>query len=262
MKRQPLVSIVITSFNNSDHIEAAIQSAVSQRYRNIEVIVVDDCSSDGSVELLKRRFSSLQLHVNQENYGVSVARNIGYEMANGEYVTQLDGDDIFHPLKIEREVQVACEKPGSIVASSTFIFNEDCEIEYDVGERCEEEVDYKKVKFWKLKYRLGQFGRDWLIPAELAKAVKYDEKRNLYEDWQVKIRLALCAEVFMLNSIGTYYRQTLSGLSSKSGVAHKEALFSVFEATFTGEPIRMQLFKGLQELRELKSNLSACCRVK
>lgn len=93
----PLVSIVITSYNKENFIIESIKSAIYQTYQNIEIIVVDDASSDNSLEKIIDFVSNqpkIRIVCNQSNKGVIFCRNIGISKSKGKYILPLDGDDI------------------------------------------------------------------------------------------------------------------------------------------------------------------------
>jgi glycosyltransferase involved in cell wall biosynthesis len=92
MQKKPLVSIIIPCYNREGLIGDAIESCLRQTYENIEIIVVDDGSTDDSIKLIQSYGSQLKL-ITQPNQGVSVARNTGLNNASGEYVIMLDSDD-------------------------------------------------------------------------------------------------------------------------------------------------------------------------
>ncbi|MGC8490554.1 MAG: glycosyltransferase family 2 protein [Syntrophobacteraceae bacterium] len=94
-------SIVITSYNQRDFIRDAVESALSQRSSLREVIVVDDGSKDGSIEILKRYGNSIRLLELAENRGAIEARNRGAALAAGDYIIFLDGDDLFAPWALD-----------------------------------------------------------------------------------------------------------------------------------------------------------------
>ena len=104
----PRVSVVIPAFNRGQYISCAIKSVLQQTYRDIEIIVCDDGSTDNTAEVVK----SIQieadlpiiLEVLPQNYGVSAARNRGIFLARGEYIAFLDSDDSWKPEKIEKQV--------------------------------------------------------------------------------------------------------------------------------------------------------------
>jgi len=103
---RPLVSILINNHNYAAFLEEAIESALAQTYRPIEVIVVDDGSVDGSREILKRyeRQGNITL-ILKENEGQASAFNAGFESAQGEILCLLDSDDRFKPHKVKKVVE-------------------------------------------------------------------------------------------------------------------------------------------------------------
>ena len=104
-----LVSIIITCFNQEKYITEAIMSAVKQTYKNIEIVVIDDCSSDSSLNIvhnLEKQYSNIVVLKNDVNKGVVYSRNRAIDTAKGEYVLPLDGDDTIEPTYIEKAVNV------------------------------------------------------------------------------------------------------------------------------------------------------------
>jgi len=99
----PLASIIIPVYNDEKHVARAIESALNQTMREIEVIVVDDGSTDGTSEVLKRYESRIKI-IRQENKGVATARNAGFRASGGQYISFLDSDDIIMPNKTELQV--------------------------------------------------------------------------------------------------------------------------------------------------------------
>ncbi len=101
LKNRPKVSIIMPSYNRSEVILSAIHSVLRQKYKNYELIVVDDGSTDQTETLLKQEFEHLlgnKLHYYKiEKSGVSKARNFGLQKASGEYVAYLDTDNVWRP---------------------------------------------------------------------------------------------------------------------------------------------------------------------
>ncbi len=105
MKNEPLVSVVITNYNGENYIEAAIESVLNQTWKNWELIIVDDASTDRSLDRIRRYADDrIRLLVNSENLRVSAARNRGWNAAGGAYIATLDGDDVWKPEKLEKQV--------------------------------------------------------------------------------------------------------------------------------------------------------------
>lgn len=106
----PLVTIIIPSYNRAHIITTAVKSALEQTYKNIEVIVVDDGSVDNTEEVLRTAFPDdlrLRYYRHSPNRGGNYARNRGIDLARGEYVTFLDSDDTYLPTKVEKQVAAA-----------------------------------------------------------------------------------------------------------------------------------------------------------
>jgi glycosyltransferase involved in cell wall biosynthesis len=100
-----LVSVIIPTYNREGTILRALESAWAQTYRDLEIIVVDDGSTDGTLEVLRPLGSRIRLH-RQVNRGPSAARNAGTSLARGEFIAFLDSDDVWAPTKIERQVEL------------------------------------------------------------------------------------------------------------------------------------------------------------
>lgn len=99
---KPLISVIIPNYNYERYLREAVDSALRQTYDNVEIIVVDDGSADGSREIIESyggRINALY----QENQGVSAARNNGAARGSGEYIAFLDADDIWKPDKLTRQ---------------------------------------------------------------------------------------------------------------------------------------------------------------
>lgn len=109
-----LVSVVIPAYNAEKTVMGSVRSALDQTYTNVEVIVIDDCSKDGTYELLleaAEKDERLKVYKNEENSGVSETRNRGVGLAKGEYVALLDSDDVWRVDKLERQMSLAEKHP-------------------------------------------------------------------------------------------------------------------------------------------------------
>lgn len=102
---RPTVSVVITTYNRAELCVRAVESALAQTYPNLEIIVVDDGSRDGTSERLRARFGTAITLISQENRGVSAARNAGVAASSGTLVALLDSDDYWRPEKTEEQVR-------------------------------------------------------------------------------------------------------------------------------------------------------------
>ncbi len=109
MNARGKVSVIIPNYNYANYVGQAIESVLSQTYRNIEVIVVNNGSTDNSLEVLEKYREKIVL-VDQENLGQSGSRKSGLSRATGEYISFLDADDFWEPEKIERQIALFSNK--------------------------------------------------------------------------------------------------------------------------------------------------------
>lgn len=118
----PLVSVIIPTYNRRRYLAEALESVWSQTYRQVEVIVVDDGSTDGTGAWLETYAHRERLrYLYQPNQGVSAARNQGIRLARGKYLAFLDSDDLFEPYKLEKQVAYLEEHPGTGLVHSHYL---------------------------------------------------------------------------------------------------------------------------------------------
>lgn len=123
MKNLPLVSVIIPVYNCAKYLAEALDSVFAQTYRPLEVIVVDDGSTDGSSDIV-RNYPEVQ-YFYQSNQGVSVARNVALAAAKGEFIAFLDGDDTWKPNKLSIQIEYMLEHfDVGITATHAFNFLE------------------------------------------------------------------------------------------------------------------------------------------
>jgi glycosyltransferase involved in cell wall biosynthesis len=118
----PEFSVIITCHDQALFIQDAVNSALAQSYKAREVIVVDDASSDGSVDILKAFGNSLRLICAPKNIGANPARNLGASIAGGDYLVFLDGDDLLSPWALSTYKTVISDSQAPILLSRLFFF--------------------------------------------------------------------------------------------------------------------------------------------
>ena len=111
-KVKGLVSIIMPSYNTADYIEETIQSVLEQTYTNWELLIIDDCSSDSTIQILEKyQDARIKIFVNEQNSGAAVSRNRALREANGQWIAFLDSDDLWNPEKLEKQISFM-EKNG------------------------------------------------------------------------------------------------------------------------------------------------------
>lgn len=126
----PTTSVVMPAYNAERYIEAAIRSVMAQTVTDWELIVVDDCSRDGTaaiVERLAREDGRIRLFRNPQNLGVAATRNAGLSYCKGRYIALLDSDDIWRNEKLSKQIETAEGTDADIVYCSYGIIDENGE---------------------------------------------------------------------------------------------------------------------------------------
>lgn len=124
---RPIVSVIMPAYNSEQHIASAIRSVLCQTIDNLELIIIDDCSEDSTVDIVRRiesEDSRVKLYCNSRNMGAAATRNYGLDVCKGEYVALLDSDDIWYPTKLEVQLALAVHESADIVYCSYEIINE------------------------------------------------------------------------------------------------------------------------------------------
>ncbi|MGL6115423.1 MAG: glycosyltransferase family 2 protein [Cetobacterium sp.] len=141
-----MISIITPSYNSKEYILETIKSVQNQSYKNWEMIIIDDCSRDGTLELLEileKEDSRIKILKNTENKGPGFCRNLGFKVASGEYICLLDSDDLWEEEKLEKQLQFMMEKNCSLSHSAYGFIDESGNKIKDVD--ISEVLDYKKL---------------------------------------------------------------------------------------------------------------------
>lgn len=217
------ISVVITAYNLENFIEKCLSSVLNQTYKNLEVIVVNDCSTDGTMNIVNSYTTDNRLIIinHEENLGAGWSRRHGIEASTGEYVITVDGDDWLGEDFIEKLVDNANETNADIVSGGmTVVHNE----EYQEIKRFLPmiSVGFKKIKDYDNKKII--FLANKLVKRHLYDVVKYSTRRYC-EDTPVILPLLYYANmVSYADTQGYFYRQHQDSLCHKVN-AFEDALF-------------------------------------
>lgn len=121
-----LISLIIPVYNVEKYLSKCLDSVVNQTYKNIEIIIINDGSTDSSLQICqeyKKKYSTIRL-INQENNGIAAVRNIGLKEASGKYITFIDSDDYIDLDMIEKLYYFCKEKNADLVCCGTYYENE------------------------------------------------------------------------------------------------------------------------------------------
>lgn len=219
MKNAVLISILIPLYNAEKWIEQTIQSAINQTYTNIEVIIVDDGSTDNSLKIAKKYESQKVKVYTQKNAGGSAARNKAFELSKGDYIQYLDADDILHPQKIKNQINFLKTQPKAIASGRFGIFF--TSINNSIFPVDEGFTNYETPIDWLIKanWNKAMFPPIvWLTPRIIIdQAGKWNEKLTYNDDTEFFCRVLLKAKsiVYCEDSISYYRRGITSSIGSQ-----------------------------------------------
>ncbi len=232
-RENTLISIIIPNYNNERYLSQCLENCINQTYKNIEIIIVDDCSTDNSLKLIEsyiQKDNRIKLIINETNQKVSKTRDIGIRNSNGEWITTLDSDDFYYSdEKIEKEVDLLSKNnfDKSIIAFSKTIRIDSS------GKNILSIMNKDRIKegdiFDFMISRSCAIPRDFLFSKKLYFEVGgFDFNIPIYEDWDLKLRLSKLASFYLSDSHGTAYRQHNNGLSSAKQTYHHEWILKIF----------------------------------
>lgn len=220
----PLVSVIVTAYNMSKYITNTIHSIKAQTYKNIELVVVEDCSTDNTLEIIKQ-FDDIHIVQNEKNVGAGMSRRIGIDASKGDFIILIDGDDWITSNFIEALVENQKETGAEIVSGGITIIKNAI-----VGET--ESYNYGKFvcegddKVFKHFGERIIFMNNKLIARRLCNAVPYCHRRYIEDTPTIVPMLYLANKVSYVNNAGYCYLMNNDSLTHTSN-KFKDALYRV-----------------------------------
>jgi len=198
----PLVSVILPTFNRAWSIEQAVDSVLSQDYPELELIVVDDGSTDNTIEVLEQYKADIIL-LRQANAGVSAARNTGIKKSKGELIALLDSDDMWDKRKISCQVKFFAENPDAMICQTEEIWIRN-------GRRVNPKIKHKKPSGMIFEPCLNM-----CLVSPSAVMIKkklfdmkgfFDETMTVCEDYDMWLRISADTPVFLIDKPYTIKR--------------------------------------------------------
>lgn len=220
MDKKPLISIIMSVYNDEKHIKEALDSLFSQTLDDFEIIIVDDCSTDRTVQIIER-YEDERIHLlrNEGNKGLTRNLNKAIEYIKGTYVARMDGDDICYPERLEKQVKYLEEhKKVMLISCRTKMFGEENLISRIKG--TPEELKAMML----IRPVLAHPG--FLMRAELLTeyGMRYDESFLSAQDYDFAVRTAQRFAIAVTPEILLRYRVHKKQVSSsKTGEQMKNA---------------------------------------
>lgn len=266
----PFVSIIIPAYNAAGYLKEAVDSALSQTYKNCEVVVVDDGSTDGTKNVLGSHVADGRIkYIYQPNKGLASARNTGIRAAKGEFIALLDADDVFLPAKVGEQISALESRPDFGVCYSDLLHFTDPPATRATAMRAGTEPR----KFY--HHRYGYPSGDILAPllrrqfinplAVLARKSifeeygYFDENLRRSEDWDLWLRWAHAGvKFYYLAKPLAYYRMrgvgNLSSIESEPAMKDKNLeLFIRFGKTLSDAELQKYEYSKILKNLQLKA---------
>lgn len=228
-----LVSIIIPSYNRQETIIRAVESVLHQTYPKIEVIVVDDCSSDNTVFILKEKYQNDNRVIIErlpENKGACFARNRGIELSKGEYIAFLDSDDEFYSDKIDKQVNAIRDTQSDLCASDYVRIDQRGIKSKIVVKKCSSQELYDELLFCNFITTGTLIGKRCCFVK-----MRFDESLPRYQDWDLVLKLCLKYKFCFLNEDTLLQKYQQNSITSST--SHKktfDAMGIIFEKNRNG----------------------------
>ncbi|MCS6806057.1 MAG: glycosyltransferase [Blastocatellia bacterium] len=237
---EPQVSVVIPTYNCAAYLGEAVESVLAQTYRDFEVVVIDDGSTD-ETEAMMRRYGPPVRYFRQPNRGVALARNHGIEQSRGRYVAFLDADDTWMPQKLERQLVALAGQPAYRACYSAFVtMTSD---RRPLGVRRSQ----RRGSVWHDLLLYGNLiGTPSTVLCERSLALAaggFDPLLSLGADWDMWIRLGALTEFLYVDEPLVWYREHGANMSRDAALLERDSLRVLqkgFAMAALPESLRMQ----------------------
>ena len=256
-----LVSIVMPSYNCERYIGAAIDSVLNQTYQNWELLICDDCSTDGSKEIINHYVTCDKRIIeisNLNNAGAAESRNKCIELARGEWISFLDSDDVWMPNKLEFQLQRMRETGSELSCTSYYEITEDGVLATCIVK------PFRIAGYWKILFSGNPLGNSTVI-YHAGKIGKYYvpliKKRNDFALWLSISNDGISARGF--DEPLALYRVRKSSLSAKKTklVSYQWSLYRTYEGLpYTLCIVAMTTWCISKILKSRKQKLSIACK--
>ena len=219
----PVVSVIVANFNGEKFLPDALTSARAQTLRAIEIIVIDDASSDASLEIANsfaRADDRIHVIAQKVRSGPGAARNAGLAVARGKWIAVLDSDDMMHPSRLEDLVREAERSGADICADDLLVFQEGAPPTSHLSRR-QRELEWLSAaefvdRIYSREPSLGYLKPLIRMSFIAAHGIRYDPDLTIGEDYNLILQLlAKGAKFRLLSSLGYFYRKHSNSISHR-----------------------------------------------
>ena len=240
----PTVSVIIPAFNAEEYIAETLDSVLAQTYRDYEILIIDDGSTDGTRRVLGDYEKQIRI-IQKENGGPASARNVGIQHAQGEYLAFLDSDDLWHPEKLQRQVDLLDSSPRiGLVHTARIYFEDDnptCETLREIAEEDQAEDAFARL------FRRNFIGNSTVMARRecFGEVGPFNEAPEFLgtEDYEMWLRIAHRYPVAYIGELLSKYRLRQGQLSSKIEKAYQNEVHVIQQA--------LRIFPDLQKRTDM-----------
>ena len=211
----PLFSIIITSYNQESYIERTIQSVLSQSFKDFEIIIVDDCSTDDTAKIItaiKSKDDRITFIKHKDNKSVFISRIDGVQQANGKYILFLDGDDTYFENALEQLEKIISNEEFDVCEFSYFM-----SLEKKVVNPIDKYLNISRLEYFS-KNDINFLIWNKFYRTEILKKSFTDIQTgymNIAEDWYQSICIACHTKKYLQKNILVYNYNTEAGITAK-----------------------------------------------
>lgn len=225
-----LVSAIIPTYNCAKYVISAIESALAQTHKNLEIIVIDDGSTDNTSESLKKYIESGAIrYFYQKNSGVSAARNVGIQQSRGDFIAFLDSDDVWLKYKLHVQLEIFKRHPAIGCLGGDMLNIEDG-YEYNHTE----ELKIEKIEYEKFLIRNRLNTPTVMVKKDiLSKVGLFDEKLKYAEDREMWLRISRISNCYKVRLPLVKRRELKTGGLSLDTDAMKKCIKIILGKNFT-----------------------------
>ncbi len=207
----PYVSVILPTFNRANLLDRAVQSVLRQTFKDFELIIVDDGSTDDTIKLVESyEDNRIVFAPHKYNQGVSAARNTGITVARSELIAFQDSDDEWLPEKLERQVKAIKNSNCEMVLCTLVRTNQSGIFRFPTPELMVSPNIFSTA----LELHPYGFPQTWLVKKELLElAGLFDVSLSIWEDWDLLLRLSKLTKVYQIGDVLVKSFQTPDSLS-------------------------------------------------
>ena len=228
----PLVSVVIACYNCEKYVEMAVQSIIDQTYKNLEILITDDCSTDNSFNLLKQlteKDSRILLFKNDENLKLAKSLNNMIAVAKGKYIARMDADDISLPERIEKQVTWMEANPDYVICGTNAWYINESGRKFRTSHLPCTNEEISKAKYIKCPFLHPSV----IIKSDIAKVNKYDEEYFAAQDYNLWFSILEVHKGYNLKEKLLLYRDHSESVTNKKKDGSHRLLVNIFSEYLT-----------------------------